>query len=629
MEGFGEFSWYNSDTNTIRHPSSRSSAVAKFRMAGDAYYNPLGPCTSPNRLPESVIGTGVSCDGLQLELDNYRFTQVPRIVDVSGDTYRLLAGLRGEVGTWFWEGAYTWSRADREDITRNRVSNQLMTEALNDTTSAGFNPFAPTTGSNIERALVDVVRKNEQELSMIDFKMSSSEVFDLPTGSVGMVVGFEYRDESFFDDRDPRLDGTIQFTDVSGNTFPFISDVANSSPTADSSGDRQVTSLYTELQIPVLSNLDVQLAARYEDFSDVGSTTVSKVAFGYRPFEPLLLRGSWSEAFRAPNLVTINEGQVARSNTRNDFGCLVVDTDETVLDCNYGMQRTAAGSKSLRPETSDNYSLGLVFEPVEGLTITYDKWSIEKSDTIGLFGEENHIALDLLRRLSAGTSNCTAVATNPAVVRDTDIPADSLPLFAAAGLCPFGEVARVDDNYTNLDKRTVEGTDIGIYYDVETELGDFGFRYVGTFMDKYEQEADGQAAELVAAQAAGTLPASVPVVGFASLIGQNGNPERKDTVRASWSKGDWAVRMTGLRYGDFVQLLSNGQVFPIPEMTTFNLSVDYNFNMIGDIDSRIRLGMNNVQDERAPLADDSFGYFADQHRDLGRYYYVDLRFRLL
>ena len=464
---------------------------------------------------------------------------------------------------------------------------------------------------------------------MIDFKMSSSEVFDLPAGSVGMVVGFEYRDESFFDDRNPRLDGTIQFTDVSGNTFPYISDVANSSPTADSSGDRQVTSLYTELQIPVLSNLDVQLAARYEDFSDVGSTTVSKVAFGYRPFEPLLIRGSWSEAFRAPNLVTINEAQVARSNTRNDFGCLVVDPDETVLDCSYGMQRTAAGSKSLRPETSDNYSLGLVFEPVEGLTITYDKWSIEKSDTIGLFGEENHIALDLLRRLSAGTSNCAAVATNPAVVRDTDIPTDSLPLFAAAGLCPFGEVARVDDNYTNLDKRTVEGTDIGIYYDVETELGDFGFRYVGTFMDKYEQEAGGQAAELVAAQAAGTLPASVPVVGFASLIGQNGNPERKDTVRASWSKGDWAVRMTGLRYGDFVQLLSNGQVFPIPEMTTFNLSVDYNFSMIGDIDSRIRLGMNNVQDERAPLADDSFGYFADQHRDLGRYYYVDLRFRLL
>lgn len=629
MEGFGEFSWYNSDTNTIRHPSARSSAVAKFRIAADAYYNPLGPCSSPNRLPDSVIGTGVPCEGVQLEVDNHRFVQAPRIVDVQGDTFRFLAGLRGEINSWFWEGAYTWSRADREDITRNRVSNILMTEALNDPTSAGYNIFAPTTGSNLERALVDVVRLNEQELSMLDFKISNGEVFDLPAGSVGMVMGAEYRDESFIDDRDPRLDGTIRFVDNSGNTFPFVSDVANSSPTSDSSGDRQVASFYTELQIPVLDNLDLQLAARYEDFSDVGSTTVGKVAFGYRPFEPVLIRGSWSEAFRAPNLVTINEAQVARSNTRNDFGCVIVDPDETVLDCRYGMQRTAQGSQALQPETSDNYSLGVVLEPVEGLTITYDKWSIEKTDTIGLFGEENHIALDVLRRLNSGTSNCAAVETNPAVVRDTDYPAEAAGLFEAAGLCPFGEVMRVDDQYANLDTRTVEGTDIGLYYEVETDFGEFGFRYVGTFMDRYEQEAAGQAAELVAAKASGALPSSVPVVGFSSLIGQNGNPERKDTVRASWSKGDWAVRMTGLRYGDFSQLLSNGQVYPIPSMSTFNLSMDYSFEMIGDIDSRIRLGVNNVQDERAPLADDSFGYFADQHRDLGRYYYVDLRFRLL
>src|SRR6056300_1183217 len=389
-----------------------------------------------------------------------------------------------------------------------------MTEALNDTTSAGFNPFAPTTGSNIERALVDVVRKNEQELSMIDFKMSSGEVFDLPAGSVGMVVGFEYRDESFIDDRDPRLDGTIQFTDVSGNTFPFISDVANSSPTADSSGDRQVTSLYSELQIPVLSNLDVQLAARYEDFSDVGSTTVSEVEFGYRPFEPVLIRGSWSEAFRAPNLVTINEAQVARSNTTNDPSCLFVDPTESVLDCSYGVQRTAQGSALLQPETSDNTSIGLVIEPIEGLTLTYDRWRIEKDNTIGLFGEENHIALDLLRRLSSGASNCSAVTTNSAVVRDTAINPDALPLFAAAGLCPFGDVARVEDNYANLDTRTVEGYDIGIYYEVDSSLGSFSVRYVGSFLDTYDQEAGGFASELVEAKASGILPQSLPVVGF-------------------------------------------------------------------------------------------------------------------
>lgn len=628
VEAFSEFTWYYSDTNTIRHASTPSSAVGKLRLAADSYYNPLGVCGSPNRLPDSVIGTSVPCTGLQMELDNYRVAQVPRLVDVDGDTYRFVGGLRGSINEWDWEGAYTWSRADRNDTTRNRVSNSLLQEALNDTTSAGFNPFAPTTGSNIERALVDVVRLNEQELTMIDFKVSNPSVYELPSGGIGFLAGVEYRDESFSDLRDPRLNGTIQFTDSRGVSFPYVSDIMNSSPSADSMGDRQVTSLFTELAVPVLDNLDLQLAMRYEDFSDVGSTTVGKVAFGYRPFEPVLLRGSWSEAFRAPNLVTINEALVARSNTTNDPSCLYVDPTESVLDCSYGVQRTAQGSALLQPETSDNTSLGIVLEPVEGLTITYDRWRIEKQNTIGLFGEENHIALDLLRRLSAGNGNCAAVTTNPSVVRDTAINADALPLFAAAGLCPFGDVARVEDNYANLDTRTVEGHDIGIYYEFDSRFGSFDMRYVGSFLDTYDQEAGGFASELVNAKAAGTLPESLPVVGFSSLVQQNGNPERKDTLRASWSKGDWGANATALRYGDFFQVLSDGRNWAIPSMTTMNVSLDYDLTLFGSIDSRVRFGANNVTDERAPLADDSFGYFADQHSDLGRFYYVDLRFDL-
>ncbi len=625
LQAFSEFTWYYSDTNTTRHPSAPLSAVAKLRIAPDAFYNPLGACGSPNRLPDSVIGTDVPCSGLPLELDNYRFTQVPRVVDVDGDTFRFVGGLRGSIDEWDWEAAFTWSRADRTDVTHNRISNTLMTEALNDTTSAGFNPFAPLSGSNIERTLVDVTRKNEQEFTMVDFKISNADIFELPAGQVGFVAGIDYRDESFSDDRDPRLDGQIVFTDVRGNSFPFLSDVVNSSPTSDSSGDRQVTSIFAELQIPVIENLDVQAAIRYENFSDIGNTTVGKVAFGYRILEPLLIRGSWSEAFRAPNLVTINEAQVARSNTRSDFGCLFIDPEEDVLDCSYGIQRTAQGSRSLQPETSENTSFGLVFEPVDGLTITFDRWKIEKDDTIGLFGEENHIALDLLLRIQAGDGNCGAIAGNPAVIRTSDIEADAAPLFAPAGICPFGEVSRVDDQYANLDKRIVRGHDFAVYYEFESPIGNFDLRYAGTRLDEYQQESSGVASELVAAKASGVLPASVPVVGFSNLIGRDGNAKSKDTFRARWDYGDWGAAATVLRYGDFVQELRDGRDFPIPEMTTINLSVDYDLNVAG-VDSRVRVGVNNIDDERAPLADDSFGYFADQHRDLGRYYYLDLQF---
>ncbi len=624
VQAFSEFTWYWSDTNTFRHPSTRLSAVTKFRMAPNAYYNPLGPCGSPNRLPDSIIGDNVTCDGLEVELDNYRFAQVPRIVDVDGDTYRWIGGLRGSVGDWDWEGAYTWSRSERLDVTHNRISNTLMTEALKDPTSAGFNPFAPFTGSNIERTLVDVERRNEQELTMVDFKLSNNDLLELPAGPLGVLAGVEYRDESFLDDRDPRLDGQIVFTDHSGNSFPFISDVANSSPTSDSSGDRQVTSLFGELLIPVIENLDMQAAVRYEDFSDVGNTTVGKLAAGYRVIDQVLLRASWSEAFRAPNLVTINESLVARSNTRDDYSCLYLDPEEDVLDCSYGIQRTAQGSRLLQPEQSTNTSFGVVLEPFDGLTITWDKWEIEKTDTIGLFGEENHIALDLLLRLRAGAGNCAGLTTNPAVSRDTEIPDDYQQFFAAAGLCPFGEVAQVNDNYANLDTRTVSGHDIGVYFEYETDFGDFGFRYTGAWLDEYQQEAGGQAAELVAAKQSGELPDSVPVVGFASLIRQDGNPERKDSFRLRWDYDDWGASITGLRYGDFVQNLSDGRVWPIPSMATYNFSVDYDFDIF-DVTSRIRFGINNFTDERAPIADDSFGYFADQHRDLGRYYYIDMR----
>ncbi|MGI9249590.1 MAG: TonB-dependent receptor domain-containing protein [Pseudohongiellaceae bacterium] len=627
-EAFGEFTWYWSDTNTTRHSSTKLGAVAKYRIPADHPYNPFG--SGQGRLDDlfTAMGITVPGEGWAVEIDNYRWAQVPRIVDVDGSTWRLLGGLRGTSGDWDWETALTWSRATRHDVT-SRISNTLLTQGLNLQTNFAINPFSPTyEGSNIRWAQVNVVRDNEQELAMMDFKMSNTDLFDMPAGPVAALVGIEYRSESFVDDRDPRLDGTVLFVDNSGNTFPYVSDVENSSPTSDSSGSRKVGSLFTELQIPVLENLDVQLALRYEDFSDVMSTTVGRIAFGYRPIQQLLVRGSWSQAFRAPNLITINEATVSRSNTRNDAACFLVDPEEDELDCRHSIQRTVQGSRTLTPETSDNYNFGMVIES-DGFTFTVDYWGIVKEDTIGLFGEENHIVLDLLYRLQHGNTDCANVVGNPAVVRGVaPTEADVVALWEAANLCPAGEVQRVDDQYANLDERSIKGIDVGIYYELDTaDMGEFSFRILNTELTEYEQEPGGAAVELLAAKASGALPDAVPVVGFASLKGIDGNPENKTSLRVSWNYEDFRVAVTGLRYDDFVQILSNDEAFPIASMTTWNMSMDYNFSMFNQ-DSRVRFGINNIADERAPLADDSFGYYADQHRDLGRYFYTDLRVRL-
>ena len=630
IESFTEFSAYLSETNTIRHASTRLSAVARYTVAADNYYNPFGPIGSPNRLPDSIIGTGVPAEGLALQIDNYRWAQVPRIVDNDGETYRFLQGFRGSWGDWDWDTAVTWSRAEKTDITHNRISNTLLQAALNDPTPSAFNPFSGRVDTNIEQMLIDVRRDNKTELKMIDFKLSRNDIFELPAGPVGLLAGIEFREESFVDDRDPRLDGTINFTDNSGNTYPFVSDVLNSSPTADSSGDRNVTSLFGELQLPLHETLDVQLAVRFEDFSDVGNTTVGKIAAGWRPIEQVLFRASWSEAFRVPNLVTVNESGVARSNTRNDNVCFFADPDENILDCRHGIQRTAQGSQDLVPEESINTSFGIVVEPMEGLTLTLDFWEIEKENTIGLFGEDNHTTLDLLTRLAQGTANCAAVQGNPAVVRadPSTLSPEEAALYMAAGICPVGEVQRIDDQYANLDTRTVRGHDIGVYYDVDTNIGIFDVRYVASFLDKYEQAPGGAAASLLEAKESGLIPANIAVTGFADLIRQDGNADEKQTIRVSWRNEKWGAAVSGVRLGDFIQTrltLADGTLYVIPSMTTYNASVDYRFDTFRDSETRVRLGVNNLTDERAPLADVRFGYFSDMHRDLGVNYYLDLR----
>lgn len=636
VESFTELSAYDYDSTLNRHPSASFSTV-KLRVAADNYYNPWGPCGSPNRIPEADA-EGVDCAGVTLEIDNYRFAELPRIVDNEGDSYRILQGFRGTSGEWDWETALLWSRATADDVTRNRVSNTLMVEALSDPTPAAYNPFSGGVDNNIERALVDVYRNSETELRLIDLKLSNPALFGMPAGDAAFLAGVEFREEMFKDDRDPRLDGRIVFTDYQGDTYPFVSDVVNSSPTPSSRGSRNVSSVFTELHLPLLENLDAQVALRYEDFSDVGNTTVPKIALGWQVFEPLLLRASWSEAYRAPNLITINEEIVARQNTRTDWACTYAadnggDPDQDTVDCVNSTQRIAQGSDFLEPEESTNWSAGMVIEPLEGLMITLDYWSIEKDDTIGLFGEENHTLLDLLYRLEAGTGNCAAFEGNPAVSRDP-AEADAAAIYLAAGICPAGDIQFIDDRYANLDKRKVEGYDVGIYWDFETAIGDFSTRFVGSFLDTFEQEPGGLAQELLEAQNDGTLPSNYPVAGFADLIRIDGNQEERMNLTVAYSRGDFGSSITAYYIGDFIQDSltiedpdnpDQDLFYEVDSMTTYNFRADYTWNVADNYDLRTRIGVNNFTDERAPLADRYFGYFSDSHRDLGRYYYLDVR----
>jgi outer membrane receptor protein involved in Fe transport len=618
-ELFAEIGRYTSDYSRLKEPAGDFS-VALLQLGPNYYYSDAIGLTADNSSSNKAI-----------RIDNWRPDIGPRVINVEKETDRYLLGIRGTTDSgWDWESAYLYSTAETTDITDNRLSNSLLQAGLNESTASAINIFSSDVKSALAPAIVSVYRNDKSSLRSIDFKASHPEVMTLPAGPVGMLVGFEYRKEIYDEDRDPRLDGTIQYTSaVTGYGPPFVSDVLGSSPTVDTYGTRTTRSMFLEMLIPLADRINAQAAIRHEIPNDTDESTVAKFAVGWDVTDDLLIRSSASTSFRVPNLIQQNQIFVPRQGSNTDAVGKYVGANKP-LDDGYSMQSFRLLNPNLSPETSTNTSIGFVYSPsiVEGLTFTYDNWKIEKEDTIVLLGRNNRLVEDLVLRLEHGPNNCSSFQ-NPNVLRDQNpgYTDDEIALFTAKGICPAGEAQIVYDPYSNAATRTIAGQDIGVYYDIDTDFGRFRLSANYSKTDEFTQEPTSGYSKLKEAQDSGTFPLSIALSGFGDLAKQDGNYVEKTSLKGTYTIGDWGVQISSLTKGDFYhsqETKSDGTRYVLPEMTTMNVSVYYKFD-IGDNKARIKFAVKNIEDERAPLADRFYGFFADAHQDYGRNTYLDFK----
>ncbi len=656
LELFGEVGGYLAKSVGYREQAPMLAAVPIVIPATN-YYNPFGPVGSPNRLAVTNAPAG----GLAISLVGYRPVDAgPRKTRVENTSGRALLGLRGEFADWNWESAILYSQANTEDR-ENRISNTLFQAALARSTPDAYNPFnggcignlqngdcTPTSAATINDITVDVFRRNETSIASWDLKLSKPDLFQIWSGDIGAAVGVELRRETFKDDRDPRQDGMINFTDsVSGLT---TNDLLGQSGSLDTKGERDVQSAYAEFAVPLVSPemnvpfvqaIDMQLAARYENFDTFGSITKPKVALSWRPFDWMLVRSAWSEGFRAPNLQQQYEAGLQRSNVRTDFiRCeaavrqaraagtpppAFTTACATVTGSSQSVISSRAGSASLKPEESTNLTYGFVFDaaflpPEFGkASFTADWWRIEQENVIGIFGDGNQILLDYVMRLNGGS--------NPAVVRAAP-DVDDNAAFAGTNLTPAGDILFVDDNYLNLDSRTVQGWDFGFYYDLDsTPVGDFSFRINAALLDKFYQGVSPNGQIINQAAASGLIPAQLSVSGQGDLVRDYGRPEWRFTSSLTWRNDAWGAgwftSYVGDVYDDFNLL--NNQPWIIEEYQTHNLYVQYEIGHDTDKPLRLRVGARNITNEAPPLAATNFGYLGDLHSAQGRFMYVNVR----
>ncbi|WP_300395849.1 TonB-dependent receptor [Henriciella sp.] len=645
---FGEAGLYQATSKAQRAGSAQLSA-ARMLIPAENYYNPFGPVGSPNR----VEGIGTPDEGLAVELRRYRLVDAgAREIEVENTNWRVLGGLEGEWAGFDWESALTYSEAETNDTT-SRTSNTLFLEALSLDTPDAYNPFngggfpisdsgdaTPSDAGTIDSFIVPVYRKSSTSLTMWDFKLSRPDLFELWAGPVGAAFGVEARHETYEDDRDPRLDGTIEF--VSPITGEATSDVMGSSPTLDSEGERDVFSAFAEMQVPLVSpemniplaqSVNMQLAVRYEDYDLFGSVTKPKVALAWRPADFLLFRSAWSQGFKAPNLQQQFDRSLERVNTRTDYVQCEADLRAGRIASFSDCEQAAAivsqreGSTDLGPEESESFSAGLVYdatflpEEAGALQVTLDYWSIEQEDVVGIFGDENHLILDYLLR--------TRGSSNPAVVR-ADPTAEDIAAYAGTGLDPAGEVLYVEDNYLNLLPRDVEGLDIGVYYDLDdTAFGDFGLRVNVAQLRKFYQDIAPREAEILAAQEAGEISEVAALEGAGDLIRQDGRPEWRWSASATWRMDAWGAGWYTSYIDDVLDTSATnddtGDFWVVDSAIRHNAYVQYTFGYATEKPLQLRVGARNLFDEEPPLADESFGYMGGLHSSRGRFVYVSAR----
>jgi iron complex outermembrane receptor protein len=552
LRGFAELNGQHSKT-TIRGAGSPS--FNELFMAGDNVNHPFA------NLPEhEFYQQDLTMRRRMLDIGN-------REKRVTSNYYRSIIGLQGEIKDWSWEVAYNYIKSESTERGVNGFPNSRRTQEAID--SGLWNPFEPSSNSQESLDFIETTttRIGKSTSKSFDGKISGS-VMEMAHGDLGLAVGVEYREESISDNPDDQF--------LRGEVFGTEATQAN--------GSRDNTSIFAELAIPVLDNLEVQVALRHEDYSDFGTTTDPKVAFIWQTTDALSLRGSYGTAFRAPSLHQIGLGNTDESpNLVDSVRCAAVGNVNKACE---PQEYTAvlSGNADLGPEESKSYNLGLIYELADNMDFSVDYYD---------YDIENVITKDTQFKFST-------LGNDPSVV-------ERLPSSVAGDP---GEVVRIFDQYENIGNITTSGLDVEANYGLETDMGDFRFTYALNYVLSYEDarpNADGS-------------------MRIDTQEGDFEQPEVRWSFNTAWVQGNWNASMAVNYVGEFKQdaAVAAEGMSDIDSLTTVDTTVNY----IGIKDTTLSIGATNLFNEEPPFSYHEFtGFVSGTHNSQGRFVYVKASYK--
>lgn len=389
-------------------------------------------------------------------------------------------------------------------------------------------------------------------------------------GQAALAVGAQYRHQTLENERNNDL-----ITEIAGSGGGL-------SATDPLSEDRDIGSIYSELNIPLLDSLEVTGSFRYDNYDDVGDTVNPKVSLRYQPIKQVVLRGSYTEGFAAPSLSTLYEPASSTfTSSLNDPRYCDGDGNPTAgapaNSCNYQFMAQNGGNANLEPQTSKSWTAGVIVSPIDRMSLGVDFWWIELKNQISA--------------LSASYVLANAGQFSSNIVRDPDTDAIDL----------------IRTPYANLGSTYTNGVDFSFDYSLPVgELGTFALQFEGTLTNKYAFQSvpDGEYQS-----AKGTYQSSI---GNGIVV-----PDWKHTIRLSWARGPWSAALTNNFMSGYTDYDPSTHA-EVNDYSTFDVSTGYAF----DNGIKLRVGSQNVFDKDPVFSNQSdigYGGYDARYTDaLGR-----------
>ncbi|WMJ71351.1 TonB-dependent receptor [Stenotrophomonas sp. 24(2023)] len=574
---------------------------------------------------------------------SHRTEELPRGTENNLETKRASLGLEGtfETGSryWDWNVNYMYNRNEGERIGTGSMyqpnvnlavgpsfmdDNGVARCGTRDNVIAGcvpWNPAAPMgykgPGSLSNQDVQDYLFTRYVDKSRTTTKVASGNIsgslFTLPAGDILGAMGFEHRSEQ----ASYTPDLMVQKGQIAGTTGQ------------STNGRYSLNEVYLELQVPVLADLpfarelSLDVAGRYSDYNNFGSTTNSKFGMKWKPIDSLLVRATYGTGFRAPTVDDLYGGNVSSRDAFTDpcdtsFGtaatsAAVAARCRAAVPANFrqlnsdgtaaskpGQQATvdfnSGSNAALKPETAKTWTVGLVYSPdfVPGLDASLDWWKIRINNAI--VGES---ATDILNQ-------CYVQGVDAACKRFT----------RAAN----GQVNSLDRSLVNAGYRETAGYDISLRYRLpETTFGKFAVVWNTTYTDYQEQRNDNAA----------TTPVE-------QRTGWAGDFRVRSTFNLDWQYGDLGIGWTARYYSSMKEKCSYLDECNMPgfisSYTDASPTNKVGSNTFHDVQVRyvlpwngtVSLGVNNVFNHQGPIMysqpNSSFTYYGGF--DIGRFMYM-------